>query len=77
MMHDWRRDDCEICGARSTGYYDITMTGIGHFLFHCANEEHKAEVFRRGQAIDAKRNKDYEERKEWMQNYTQLPMEEV
>lgn len=45
-MHDWRRDGCEICGARSTGYYDITMTGIGHFLFHCANEEHRAECSR-------------------------------
>ena len=72
-----RTDGCMICGAHSTGYYDITITGIGHFLNHCANKEHEAEVIRRGQAIDEQRRKDYEERKEWHQNYLQLPMEEV
>lgn len=72
-----RHDGCLICGADHTGYYDISLTGVGHFLFHCANEEHKAEVYRRGENIDEQRRKDYEERKEWQQNYIQLPMEEV
>jgi len=62
---------CEICGKPYTGYYDITVTGIGHFLHHCA--EHKEEIHARGRAIDAQRHKDYLERKEWVENYKEVP----
>ena len=60
------------CEQPSAGYYDLSVTGIGDFLFHCSDKEHEAAVFAEGERIDEERRKDYQERKEWSENYTQL-----
>jgi hypothetical protein len=67
--------NCGICGKRAISYYDISITGIGHFLEYCV--EHEAEVVAMGQEIDRERKEYYMRRKEWSDNYLPMPVEET
>lgn len=50
-------DKCTImgCDRRSSGYYDLTITGIGDFVNHCDIPEHKNIVYEYGAEVDRKR----------------------
>jgi hypothetical protein len=59
--------NCRVCGKPATGYYDITITGIGDFLMYC--EEHEAETIEAGKEVDRKRRADASDRQEWNDNH--------
>lgn len=69
--------DVKGCDNPAVSYYDITITGIGDFIHHCANPEHEQIVIEAGQWVDKQRRNDYEERKAWNANYIPMPADEV
>jgi len=58
-------DECMYpgCHRRSSGYYDITITGIGDFIFHCDDVIHKEWAFAKERMISERRKKEREEKK--------------
>lgn len=63
------------CTKSTDRYHDATYGPLFDPRYHC--EEHEQDVLDQIAKEDQQREKDYQEHKEWMENYRGIPTEEM